>query len=272
MTLHPLTSHPIEVVKKLKTKKLEDQLITEEPLQIDIVYYDKINKLRKLNLAVTMRTPGNEVQLTKGFLLSEDIISAWEDIEKIEEKENQVIVYLQLHVQLDESMFSRNVFSNSSCGICGKASIESINSDSDFLPWSEKWTINRSIIQKALKAMEKQDLLFHKTGGNHFAALFNRKGELLDVFEDVGRHNAMDKLIGNAESLPLNENMVLWSGRSSFELVQKAAKAGLPITLSIGAPSSLSVQLAEEHGMTLIGFLKKKRFNVYCHGFRVENE
>lgn len=265
-----IVNRKISTVNSVGIKVRDDIIIVERPLQIDLSYFERGKKHRK-NLAITMRTPGHDIELVKGFCLTENIIQSWQQIKRIEQ-ENPDLIHLELQedVDIDIHQATRQVYGNSSCGICGKTSLDHICSDSDYLPWSEKWKISSDLIFQISQKLESLDCNFSQTGGNHIAVLVNQQGYFEQYFEDVGRHNAMDKLIGSATHLPLSNHLVLWSGRSSFELVQKAAKAGIPITVSIGAPSSLAIELAEEHGMTLIGFVKKDKFNVYTNPERIE--
>lgn len=254
-----------QVQKYTKTEILlhEDILIIEEPLEIRLRYFRGGESILK-RIAVTMRTPGDDENLIRGFLFSEGIISHFQEIDFYTAvAENIIEVQLKSEVIVEEGLLNRNFYTTSSCGVCGKASIESVYSESQYLPWSSTVKMKPSIVKKALLNFNSKESLFSITGGNHAVALFDEEGEMLAFSEDVGRHNAMDKLVGSME-LPLSNYMVLLSGRASFELLQKAAKAGVPIVLSIGAPSTLALDLAKEHGITLVGFVKKDKFNVYC--------
>lgn len=254
-------------------ESFEDVLTIEEPLEIRVKYHTQHGIFRILNLAVTMRTPGDDKVLAIGFLFTESIIKAKVDVTNVDQLEdNIVLVILDKSVHFDADKLKRNFYTTSSCGVCGKASIESIHSETIFLPWSSKFSIKQSILFELPKKLREQQSLFIKTGGIHACALVDGKGKIVALKEDVGRHNAMDKLIGAWKSYPISDCMVLVSGRASFELVQKASKAGIPLMASIGAPSSLAVQLAEEQGMGLVGFLKDGSFNVYTGEARINKE
>lgn len=218
-----------------------------------------------------MRTPGDDESLARGFLFTEGMISDQAQILDINQSEPNIIeILFGEKVHFDPSQFSRNFYTTSSCGVCGKASIESIHSETIHLPWKSNFQIESEVMMNLPKSLFGQQISFSKTGGIHACALVDKQGDLIDVKEDVGRHNAMDKLIGANPNYPLSDVMILVSGRASFELVQKASKAGVGLMAAIGAPSSLAVQLAEEQGMTLVGFLKRDGFNVYCGEERVK--
>lgn len=256
---------------KLDTQNSFDDVLTiEEPLEIRVKYHTQHGIFKTMSLAVTMRTPGEDEALAKGFLFTENIIKSKSDITKVVQlEENIVLVTLDASVQFDADSLKRNFYTTSSCGVCGKASIESIHSETIFLPWSSKFSIEKQILFELPDKLRSHQSQFVQTGGIHACALVDSKGEIANIKEDVGRHNAMDKLIGSWESYPISDLLVLVSGRASFELVQKASKAGIPLLVSIGAPSSLAVQLAEEQGMGLVGFLRSGSFNVYTGDQRV---
>ncbi len=228
-----------------------------------------------------MRTPDNDAELALGFLFTEGIIKHQSDIYSTshcfiacaENKENVIQVSLKEAVIPVLNNTERNFYTTSSCGVCGKASINSIKTVSVFehtIPVENQ--INTDLLYLLPAILQKHQEVFADTGGLHASALFDSTGELILVREDVGRHNALDKLIGaalNEEMLPLNRHILLLSGRASFELVQKAAMAGINIIAAVGAPSSLAVQLAEEFDITLIGFLRGKRFNIYTQPNRI---
>jgi len=258
-----------------------DLLAVEEPLEIRIIHGARADRKEK-KVAVTMRTPGNDFELVTGFLFSEGVINDFKQIKSIrhcekvksrEEEGNVVIVNLHEQHVVDIRSIDRNFYITSSCGVCGKSSIESIKYEcshvhSDFI-------VNSELIKKAPDIMrEKQDVFKH-TGGLHATALFDKNGELLLLREDVGRHNAMDKVVGSFLSKQkgsASDYFAVVSGRLSFELVQKAISIGLPVLAAIGAPSSLAVKLAEEYNVTLIGFLRKDRYNIYTHNWRVNED
>ena len=268
-----------------------DALAIEEPLEIRLVHGPVQARISQ-NLAVTMRTPGHDADLAIGFLFTEGIITdplAVDDTQHLpipcsENKQNTIQVSLKAEYQPKLDKADRNFYTTSSCGVCGKASIDAIrtvsavgrsaaqtlqqNSEADGDPLLDP-AILRALPQK-LSAIQP---VFADTGGLHAAALFNEAGELILVREDVGRHNALDKLIGAGLASSRNvfgRSILLLSGRASFELIQKAAMAQIPIVAAVGAPSSLAVSLAEEFGITLIGFLRANRFNIYSAIHRIQ--
>ena len=242
---------------------LEDIVAVEEPLEIQVQEFDA---KAAHSISVTMRTPGNDEELALGFLFTEGLLKNYKQVKNVFPfGENKVVVQLQKGVTIQLNKTERNFYTTSSCGVCGKTSIEAIKTNSQF---------NISTSQKPFKELlfglkenlSKQQSLFSLTGGIHAAALFDFSGKLLLIQEDVGRHNALDKLIGEAmknKKLPLNNQILLLSGRASFELIQKGVMAGIATIVAVGAPSSLAVELAKEHNQTLIGFLKEDSFNVY---------
>ncbi|MBD2184669.1 formate dehydrogenase accessory sulfurtransferase FdhD [Planktothrix sp. FACHB-1355] len=259
------------VVEKGKIRSHSDYLATEEPLEIRLV----ANGVRR-TVAVTMRTPGNDFELATGFLYSEGVIHKREDIRRIthcvdrqidiENRYNIVNVELAADELPNLTSLERHFYTTSACGVCGKASLEGLRSR-NFSTITTKQKVTPEILYSLPEKLRASQGIFAATGGLHAAGLFNIEGELLTVREDVGRHNALDKLIGTAllgDYLPLQNNIVTVSGRSSFEILQKCLAAGVPIVCAVSAPSSLAVALAEEFGITLIGFLRGERFNVYA--------
>jgi len=225
-------------------------------------------------VSVTMRTPGHDFELAAGFLCTEGVIRSRKAIERIfyctsgqqPQHYNIVTVRLRHDVPFDPLRLSRYVYTSSSCGICGKASLEHVRTTSPPV-LTGKPHLSEDYFLKLPEAMRRQQATFARTGGLHAAALFDLAGNLVALREDVGRHNAMDKLVGTlllSDRLPAAESVVLVSGRASFELVQKALMAGIPILASVSAPSSLAIDLAREFGMTLVGFLRDGRFNIYA--------
>lgn len=248
-----------------------DVLAAEEPLGLYLQYGHTTQPV-----SVTMRTPGADAILSAGFLFTEGIITKPADIASITEAafgENTVLVKLNENVQPVLQNAERNFYTTSSCGVCGKASIEAIKVASPFPPVVvDNLSIDVTTLYRLPDLLRTQQDTFNTTGGLHASALFSLSGDFISLKEDVGRHNALDKLIGQAflaDSLPLHNDILLLSGRASFELVQKAVMAGIRIIAAIGAPSSLAVQLADEHGVTLLGFLRSERFNVYTHSRRL---
>lgn len=251
----------------------DDFLAVEEPLEIQLEYGDEHNR-RTQSLSITMRTPGNDMELTAGFLLTEGIVKHHSDILNIKHTQtlpgvesNYVLAQLSPNLQFDMSKLERHFYTTSSCGVCGKSSIESLKSTLPFAQSEEKpATISPDIIYSLPQKLRDAQTAFESTGGIHASGLFDLQGNLLALREDVGRHNALDKLIGWAlmnNKLPLHDCIVLLSGRASFELVQKCAMAGVKTICAVGAPSSLAVESSQDFGITLIGFLRNRRYNVY---------
>lgn len=258
-----------------------DTLSVEEPLEIRIIYGAENNRVQK-NISVTMRTPGEDLELALGFLFTEGIISAKDQVKNISHlampcelnKENIVGVELSEGFIPDLLQSDRNFYTTSSCGVCGKGSIAAIRTVSSYSNSAdqEEMTLLPEVLYSLPDQLRAAQQNFAVTGGIHASGLFTMEGELLLLREDVGRHNALDKLIGAAlagDLLPLNQRILLLSGRASFELIQKAAMAGISIVAAIGAPSSLAVELASEFGITLLGFLREDRFNIYTTNERI---
>ena len=257
----------------------DDALAIEEPLEIRLEY-GKGDQRQVQNISVTMRTPGNDAELALGFLFTEGVIKQPENVNAIEHcfiacaenKENVIQVSLREGIEPQLHNTERNFYTTSSCGVCGKASINSIKTVSTYSNSITEYQVSADLLYKLPTILKKHQKVFAETGGLHASALFDINGELLLVREDVGRHNALDKLVGAASNknlLPLNQYILLLSGRISFELVQKAAMAGVTIIAAVGAPSSLAVQLAEEFNITLVGFLRDQRFNIYTQPERI---
>lgn len=268
-------------VKKISNEKQEstpDLLAMEEPLEIRIGF-GPMNDRQQKKISVTMRTPGHDFELASGFLFTEGIIQNFDQIESIkycedvgkqEEKENVVRVELKSDVTIDFEKLQRHFYTSSSCGVCGKSSIDSVRVTCKKL--NDNFSVSSSVVHTLPEVLRKAQRVFEYTGGLHAVGLFNATGELILLREDVGRHNALDKLIGAMlfkKNVPLSDHVLLVSGRASFELVQKAAVAGIPILAAVGAPSSLAVDLAKEFGMTLLGFVRDQRFNIYCGDQRI---
>ncbi len=255
--------------------EMQDTLAAEEPLGLYLQHGSEGAQITQ-SMSVTMRTPGADAVLAAGFLFTEGIISKAADIASITEAalgENTVLIKLSESAQPVLRNAERNFYTTSSCGVCGKASIEAIRVVSHYSKTTEdRLSVAPAILYKLPNAVRARQDTFNSTGGLHASALFSLDGDFIALKEDVGRHNALDKLIGEAfleDRLPLDQHILLLSGRASFELVQKAVMAGIRIIVAIGAPSSLAVQLAEEHGITLTGFLRGDRFNVYTHARRI---
>jgi FdhD protein len=230
------------------------------------------------SVAVTMRTPGDDFALAAGFLFTEGLITGQADVQSIrycsvpreEQHYNVVSVAVTRTLELGTQ---RNFYATSSCGICGKASLDLI--DVQCAPLGDGPHVQAATILGLPHELRRMQSLFDKTGGLHAVALFDPAGRLISSFEDVGRHNAVDKLVGSellAGNLPLSESVLLVSGRASFEIIQKAATAGIPIVCAVSAPSSLAVDAARRFGLTLIGFLRDERFNVYTRADRIGDD
>ncbi|MEO6231023.1 MAG: formate dehydrogenase accessory sulfurtransferase FdhD [Ferruginibacter sp.] len=252
----------------------DDELAVEEPLEIQLMYDNEGSRLKK-NMAVTMRTPGNDAELATGFLFTEGIIQYNAQVANVASlpfETNKILITLADGELPKLEKTERNFYTTSSCGVCGKSGIDNIKTVSIYELQKDEIRLRPEIFYTLHQALRQRQDVFESTGGLHAAALFDLAGNFKLLREDVGRHNALDKIIGTAflnNELPLNECILLLSGRASFELIQKAAMAGIKIIAAVGAPSSLAVQLAEEMQMTLIGFLKNERFNIYCGGERI---
>lgn len=251
-----------------QVSSLQDSLAAEEPLEI---------RIRGAFSTVTMRTPGHDSELAAGFLLTEGIIESLEQIAdlSIVAKQNGIhsnaVEVTLIHVPSDLLDSQRHSFSASGCGICGKASIQAIRLRG-LKPPNPDFRIDGETLCRLPEVLQEQQAVFSRTGGLHAAALFDARGNLIVLREDIGRHNAVDKVIGWAllnRCLPLAEHVLLVSGRGGFEIVQKAIAAGLPVLASVSAPSSLAVKLARELGITLAGFLRGRRFVIYSAEFRL---
>ena len=260
----------IRVNHENRLAKRKDYVITEEPLELRLIAGSK-----KTSVAITMRTPGHDFELAAGFLFAEGVIDSKADITGIsycldrevssEQRYNIVNVSLAKHELPALANLERHFFTTSACGVCGKASLDALELRG-YLPLSTRLRLEPDILHTLPAQLASEQSLFKETGGLHAAALFSRHGELLALREDVGRHNALDKLIGWAllnDHLPLSEMILLVSGRASYELLQKALSAGISLFCAVSAPSSLAVDLARKFNISLIGFLRKNSFNIY---------
>ncbi|MCB0662785.1 MAG: formate dehydrogenase accessory sulfurtransferase FdhD [Saprospiraceae bacterium] len=268
----------IEVTGQDKISK-QEIIVAEEPLEIRLRFYSKESPISS-KIAVTMRTPGYDAELATGFLFTEGIITEPNAIETVEHvparnvlsEGNLIEVGIKKGIPVDLKKLQRNFYTSSSCGVCGKASIEAVKTSSAYPILHNTITVKGDIFYHLPDQLRNHQELFDCTGGLHAAGLFDLNGNLIVLREDIGRHNAVDKAIGYALKnlpLPLSETILLVSGRAGFEIVQKASMAGIPILAAVGAPSSLSYKLAMDAGMTLIGFLKGDRFNVYTFPGRI---
>jgi FdhD protein len=261
-----------------------DQLAIEEPLEIRLEYRANGKPQRK-SVSITMRTPGHDLELAAGFLFTEGIIAGWDDIKQIrscgpvvngQSFQNIVRVELYPAVQVKTATMDRNFYTTSSCGICGKTSIEALKIHNPFGEHIKNLTspsVTRTMLFSLPERLTAQQPLFQQTGGCHASGLFDAKGTLLCLREDVGRHNALDKVLGWAlmnNRLPLHHHVVLVSGRASFELMQKSAMGGIPLVAAVGAPSTLAVQVAQAFNMTLVGFLHHQHMTIYHDPGRIE--
>ncbi len=252
----------------------------EEPLEIRLDYCAEGRRAAR-SISITMRTPGDDESLAVGFLLSEGIIRAAGDVRQVQacgpavgprQLRNVVRVELADEVAVDLDRLERHFYTTSSCGVCGKTSLEALANQGTPALRKDCPRLAVEVIHTLPERLRITQAVFDRTGGLHAAALFNPAGEIIAVREDVGRHNAVDKLFGAAllqGRVPASDCGLLVSGRASFELVQKAIMAGVPVLTAVGAPSSLAVELAARFGMTLIGFLRDCRFNVYSGKWRL---
>lgn len=270
-----------------------DVLVVEEPLEIRVATDEGVHQV-----AVIMRTPGEDFELAAGFLFGEGLLHTWEQISEIRyccddapalvahadgtgdtaeqvggaARYNIVTVHLRPGVPFDAARIQRNFYATSSCGVCGKASLESLELRGCTPLPHDAFRVEAEVIGCLDAALRSRQSLFAKTGGLHAAALFDGEGRLLALHEDVGRHSALDKLVGKRfldHQLPISHHLVMVSGRASFEIMQKALMANVPVVVAVGAPSSLAVELAQAFNMTLIGFLRGACFNVYTGEWRI---
>jgi FdhD protein len=265
---------PVQKIEGQSSTSLQDLLAVEEPLEI---------RLGDRTVAITMRTPGNDFDLAAGFLFTEGILAGANQVREIRwskttasnsrQAGNSVTVELNAGVEVDFERLERHFYTTSSCGVCGKASIQALEMQGCPVLPRDAPRVEYAVVHGLPEALRHQQAVFDRTGGLHAAALFDAQGRLELLREDVGRHNAVDKVIG-AEMLrghtPLNGKLLLVSGRASFELVQKALMAGIPILAAVGAPSSLAVETAQRFNMTLAGFVRDGRFNIYSGASRIQ--
>ncbi|MDC0046144.1 formate dehydrogenase accessory sulfurtransferase FdhD [Candidatus Pelagibacter sp.] len=263
-----------------KFKKVEDLVSIEEPLEISLKF-KKDKEWTTQNLSITMRTPGNDEDLVRGFLFNEQIVQSIDDIDSIEsygEKvgryniQNKILATLNNSKNVNISKIKRDFLTNSSCGVCGKSSLDALEIIKKDKTDPNEPKINKEVIISSSNTLKTNQSEFSKTGGIHASGLLNSKGELINLKEDVGRHNALDKLIGstliNDQIEPKNQ-FITCSGRLNFELVQKVLMTNIGIMIGVGAPTSLAIDLANKFDMTLIGFVKKDSFNVYTNNKKV---
>jgi FdhD protein len=264
---------PVQKIDGESVSPVQDLLAVEEPLEI---------RIGARPVSITMRTPGREFELAAGFLFTEGILTDARQIESIRytnpngnsrQAHNSVTVELKPDVEIDFAGLERHFYTTSSCGICGKASIEAIEAKGCAVLPRNTPVVPSAVIHALPDVLRQSQAVFDRTGGLHASALFDDSGNLLDLREDVGRHNALDKLVGSqvlAGALPLSERILVVSGRVSFEIVQKAAVAGIPIICAVSAPSDLAIEAADRLGVTLVGFLRGDGFNVYAGEERID--
>ncbi len=259
---------------------VDDQVAVEEPLEIRLGYSSPAGRTTA-SISITMRTPGDDAELASGFLYSESMIQNAGDIQAVEHcgpaapdsgNHNIIRVDLAAHVSIDLGRLQRHFYTTSSCGVCGKSSLEALQVTGVRPLDNDTASFSREILTALPDALRERQATFKQTGGLHAAAAFDSQGEILLVREDVGRHNAVDKVIGALLAqgrLPANDLGLMVSGRTSFELMQKTLVAGIPLLAAVSAPSSLAVRLAREFNVTLVGFLRGDTFNVYSAGERI---
>ena len=257
-----------------------DDVATEEPLEIRLGYSQDDGTRTETSISITMRTPGADEELAMGFLFGEGIVTQASDIDLVRPCGppapngliNVVRVELAAGVRPEVHRLERHFYTSSSCGVCGKASLEAVAVHGRYRIAESDFAIEASVLGKLPQELLGRQSVFDKTGGIHASGLFDANGDIVLVREDVGRHNALDKLIGTRlreDGLPLDNHGILVSGRASFELLQKAMVAGCPLLAAVGAPSSLAVELADEFDLTLVGFLRADRINVYTNPHRI---
>ena len=266
---------PVRKITPTEQSEIQDMLAVEEPLEIRLAYGPEKARVEKA-VSITMRTPGNDEELALGFLFTEGIIREKNAVRQVRLTDsvngNIAIVEFQPHITPVLDTLDRHFYTSSSCGVCGKSSLDAIKTKSIFRLEPNGFTISGSILYTLSDLLRQNQGVFELTGGLHASAIFDANGNLIQVREDVGRHNALDKLLGyflGENNLPLNNHILLLSGRVSFELMQKACMAGVTMVAAIGAPSSLAVRMAEEFDITLIGFLRDKRFTIYSGKQRI---
>ena len=264
---------PIQTVERGASSPRSDLLAIEQPLQLC---------LNGFPLSITMRSPGSDLDLAVGFLFTEGIIKDVDQILSLRAESgddsfgnpgDRVTIRLKPEVEVDSDRIRRNFYTSSSCGVCGKLAMGAIEVRPALRMRQSGPQFRADVIYRLADLLRRAQDAFDRTGGIHAAALFSPEGALLGLREDVGRHNAVDKLIGFAlrdGTVPLGDSLILVSGRAGFELVQKSVMAAIPVLVAVGAPSSLAVEVAQHFGMTLLGFLRGQRFNIYSGGWRIE--
>jgi FdhD protein len=266
--------------KSKTSEEIDDQISIEEPLEIIIKYKNKNNWIKN-TISITMRTPGDDKDLVRGFLFNEKVVEKIKYIEKIEASgeavgqyklKNKIIVTINNSENIDIDKIKRNFLTNSSCGVCGKTSLDSLETIKSDTIIKAIPKISHEIIMKSPNMLRQNQSEFSKTGGIHASGLFTINGDIVAIKEDVGRHNALDKLIGyvlNKKLLDTSSQFLTCSGRLNFDLVQKALMCNIAVIIGVGAPTSLAIDLANKFDMTLVGFVKEDSFNIYSNKERV---
>ena len=276
----PVVSTKVERIARERREHTSDLIAVEEPLQIILEHGDAHSR-EETPLAMTMRTPGHDRDLVTGFLYAEGVIADIDDLMSVrhcvrsETPENVVRAVLQERAVVPSRLLERNLIVTSACGVCGERTVESLSKEGCEPIHVNKGLFRAGAIRSALASLEESQAWFRHTGGTHGAALFDNAGELLLHREDIGRHNALDKLVGawlRDSARALGDGFVVVSSRASFELVQKTVRAGLPMMVAIGAATSLAVETARRFNLTLVGFARESRFNVYSSAERIELE
>ena len=274
------SKYKVTKFKKNKFENIEDLISIEEPLEISLKYKEKESWLTK-SLSITMRTPGHDKDLVRGFLFNEQIIQNIKDIKSIEsygEKvgqyniQNKILITLNNSDNVNISKIKRDFLTNSSCGVCGKSSLDALEIIKKDKTPKLNPKLTKDIIIKSPSILKKNQSEFSKTGGIHASGLFSSDGNLISLREDVGRHNALDKMIGDSllkNILKPNDQFITCSGRLNFELVQKVLMTNIGLMIGVGAPTSLAIDLANKFDMTLIGFVKEDSFNIYTNNQKV---
>jgi len=271
--LEPVRRVSIDAMRDARLSTREDLVVVEEPLEIRVAVAG--DEGPGTSLSVTMRTPGQDVELAVGFLHGEGIIRSRDDVAgtRIVGLDGNIVrIQLAAGAVFDAGRLQRHFYTTSSCGVCGNASLAAVERMLRSPRVDATLKVSAALIESLSDRARERQAVFRETGGLHASCLFDAEGKLLDVREDVGRHNALDKLVGArllAGELPLSNAVLFLSGRASFELLQKAAAAGIPAVAAVGAPSSLAIDLAERTGILLVGFLRGRSFNVYAHRERL---
>ena len=255
----------------LSSESIKDVVVVEEPVEIRIEYWDVVNGWVEKPVSITMRTPGEDEALAAGFLFTEGLLKA-DDVDSVTAHlDNTVTVKLKPHIRPDLQKLQRNFYATSSCGVCGKSSLDALGYSYDAIDF-EKVSIKASVITSLPEKLSTFQRLFDQTGGIHAAAVFDTEGNVQFYAEDVGRHNAVDKIAGKAFLNPdsaFRPHVLVLSGRACFELLHKALAMNIPVVVAVGAPSSLAIETAERFGQTLVGFTRDGRFNVYSGANRI---